>query len=190
MKLAIAVCVVVCALAVPGASATSPRAPSPTAAKAALGRLLHQFYGGIRGYWTCPPPAFDGRIDCLAEVHNGRLWHQIVMSARNRNGVIAFTTLTNHAARTWTRHWWPFSRHWIAGGPPGVASVNSNAYGWGVLASGAADLKDGAHKTVLGYDGDAAGFFRFFRFSCSRDAGLISCRNALGDAIRYRPHPS
>jgi hypothetical protein len=27
-------------------------------------------------------------------------------------------------------------------------------------------------------------------FSCARDGGLITCRNALGDAMRYRPGTS
>jgi hypothetical protein len=33
----------------------------------------------------------------------------------------------------------------------------------------------------------AAGFHRFYLFRCSRHGRLITCRNALGDAMRYRP---
>jgi hypothetical protein len=96
-----AVVLVILALAVTAvtssAAATPTRAPKPAAATAAFGRLLHRLYGGIHGYWTCPPMAIDDRLDCLAEVHSGRHWHQVSMSARVRHGVIVFMTLTNRA---------------------------------------------------------------------------------------------
>jgi hypothetical protein len=111
----------------------------------------------------------------------------VYASAVYRNGAIWFDSVS---AQTWNRHWWPYSRHWIAGGPPGIASVNSNAYGWGFLASGVVRLKDGAHAKILGYDGDSTGLARFYRFTCSRRGAVITCRNALGDAMRYRPHPN
>jgi hypothetical protein len=94
----------------------------------------------------------------------------------------------NHVfAQTWRRRWSRYSHRWIAGGPPGVASVNTNAYGWSFLASGAAHLKDGARARILGYDGYTAGFHHFYLFRCARKGRLITCRNALGDAMRYRP---
>lgn len=70
---------------------------------------------------------------------------------------------------------------------PGVVSVDSNAFDWGFLALGLAHLKDGGHTTRFGYDGDEAGWPRFYTFRCSRTGGLITCRNSLGDAMRYRP---
>jgi len=194
MKLAIAVCVIVCALSAPGASAAPATAPSPSKATAALGRYLHQLYGGIQGSWTCPGPAISGRVDCLAEVHTGKEWHQLSPSARIRAGVIVFTALTNIAAVTWVRHWWPYSRHFILRSHesvPGVVSVNSPAYDWGWLASGASGLKDGQTRRLGAVDGYVGkGASRFFTFRCSRKGGLITCRNALGDAMRYRPHPT
>ena len=184
MKRALVAAALVFALVAAGASASPSRAPSPAAAKWAFGHLLHELYGGIHGYWTCLAPAIERRIDCFAEVHSGRRWHRVSASARRSYGT---TWMNRVSAQTWTRHWWPYSRHWIAGGPHGVASVNSNAYGWGFLASGVAGLKDGAHAKILGYDGDSAGLRRFYLFRCSRKGGLITCRNALGDAMRYRP---
>jgi hypothetical protein len=186
MRRAVAGLAIVCALAVPSASASPARAPSPAAATAAFGRLLHQLYGGgISGYWTCPyehpPAALD---ECLGEVHAGRLWHQVGADVSGKDGAIGFDRVF---AQTWRRHWWPYSHRWVAGAPGGVASVNSNAYGWGFLAVGAAHLKDGAHANILGYDGYTAGFHHFYLFRCSRHGGLITCRNALGDAMRYRP---
>ena len=171
-------------LVAPGASAAPPRAPSPAAAKTAFGHLLHQLYGEIDGYWTCPYQYPPGPSDsCLGEVHAGRLWHEVGADAKSNNGQVVFDGLY---AQTWTRHWWPYSHHWVAP-VPGVASVNSNAYGWGFVASGVAHLKDGGHTKLLGYDGDQAGLLRFYLFHCSRTGGLITCRNSLGDAMRYRP---
>ncbi len=165
--------------------------PSPAAATAALGRLLHQLYGGFHGYWTCPGPAVDGRIDCIAEVHEGRLWHQVTVSARWRNGVVVFFTTTNRPAQSWVRHWSPYSRHYIVRShesAPGVLAVNSPAYDWGWLAGLAQRLKDGETRQLGSVDGyTGPGFGRFFTFICSRQSALITCRNALGDAMRYRP---
>jgi hypothetical protein len=177
------------------ASASPTRTPSPAAATAALGRFLRQLYGETHGYWTCPGPAIDGRVDCLAEVHTGSRWHQVTVSAWIRHGVIAFTTTTNDAARSWVRRWSPYSRHYIVSTEsipvPGVASVNSPAYDWGWLAGFAERLKDGETRrlaAVDGYDGPGErGLGRFFTFTCSRKDRLISCRNRLGDAMRYRP---
>ena len=170
-------------LAAPGATSRS-RAPSPAAAKVAFGRLLHQLYGPVHGYWTCPYQYPPGPSDsCLGEVHAGRQWHEVGADARSNHAEIVFDRLF---AQTWKRDWSRYSHHWVAP-VPGVASVNSSAYGWGFLASGVVHLKDGAHVKLLGYDGDQAGWLRFYRFHCSRKGTLITCRNSLGDAMRYQP---
>ena len=70
---------------------------------------------------------------------------------------------------------------------PGVVSVNSSAYDWGWLAMGAHGLKAGHTGRVDAYDGDGAGLLRFFSFTCSSSGSDITCRNALGDEMRYRP---
>jgi len=49
-------------------------------------------------------------------------------------------------------------------------------------------LKDGETRQLGSVDGyTGPGFGRFFTFICSRQSALITCRNALGDAMRYRP---
>lgn len=175
----------------PSAGATPRHAPGRAAATAAFGRLLHDLYGGTRGYWTCLAQPFDGRRDCLAEVHTGREWHRVAMSARIRNGVIAFMTLTNAAAQSWVRHWWPYSRRFIlrSGIPnvPGVASVNSPAYDWGWLAACAGGVQSDRTSKCGAYDGNSTGLTRFYTFTCTRHARLVTCTNRLGDAMRYRP---
>jgi hypothetical protein len=176
-------------LAAAGAAASTPSAPSPAAAKTAFGHFLHQLYGPVHGYWTCPhedvPSAID---DCLGEVRAGGQWHQVAAEASNHGGEIDFGRVFGW---TWTRHWWPYSRHFILRSRepqvPGVISVNSNAFDWGFLAQGLAHLKDGGHTTRYGYDGPQGGWSRFYTFHCARQGTLITCRNSLGDAMRYRP---
>jgi hypothetical protein len=203
MRRGILALAVVCAVLAQTASASPARTPTPAAATAALGRYLHQLYGGIHGYWTCPGPAIERRVDCIAEVRAGNRWHQVELSAWIRRGVIAFTTTTNEAGdvvvsigclhrQSWVRRWSPYSRHYIQRSRedqvPGVVSVNGPAYDWGWLALGAERLKDReTHQVgaVDGYTGPGVG--RFFSFTCSRRGALITCRNALGDAMRYRP---
>lgn len=178
---------VVATLTTTSASASPSRAPSPAEGTAAFGRALHQLYGDFRGYWTCFPPAILGRIDCLGEVHTGRRWHQVSASATRSNGVVWIGRVSGE---TWTRRWSPYSRHYIRRSHeqvPGVASVNSPAYDWGWLALGAKRLDDGQTRRVDAYDGNDNGMTHFVIFTCSRRAGLITCRNALGDAMRYRP---
>jgi hypothetical protein len=108
-----------------------------------------------------------------------------------RNGVIVFGTLTTDSAESWVRHWWPYSRRFIlrSNEPQvhGVASVNSSAYDWGWLAGLAGGLKPGQTRRLSALDGNASGLERFFTFTCMACTGLITCRNALGDAMRYRP---
>lgn len=188
MKLAVACAAVLCIALAPAASASTTRAPSPVAATAAFGRLLHQLYGGIRGSWTCPGPAILGRVDCIAEVHTGRLWHRVTAAATHSLGV---TWIDRVSAETWTRHWSPYSRHFILRSHedvPGVVSVNSPAYDWGWLALQAHSLKAGQARRLGAVDGSVGkGVSRFYVFRCSRQGELITCRNTLGDAMRYRP---
>ena len=63
MKRAFVGLAIVCTIAVPAASASPAHAPPPEAAKAAFGRLLHQLYGEIHGYWTCPYEPAPAAID-------------------------------------------------------------------------------------------------------------------------------
>jgi hypothetical protein len=172
----------------PMAIASRRTAPLPAAATAAFGRWLHARYGDMHGYWTCPrAQTVNSRIDCLAEVQAGPMWRQTSASARVRGGRIVFSSVSDSA---WLRHWWPYSRRFIIRSHedvPGLISVNSPAYDWGWIAQGAYGTKPGHPLRVDGYDGNGAGLFRFFAFTCTAHDGLITCANALGDAMRYRP---
>ena len=177
----------------PAALASPVPAPSPAAATAAFGQLLHHRYGsGSRGYWTCPEAqkgvGGSDHLGCLGELQAGRFWHQVSTNVVLNDGRIVFAHVF---VRTWRRRWSTYSRHFNLrkGEPrvPGVASVNSPAYDWGWLARGARQLKAGQSRAVDAYDGDDGGLLRFFAFGCSRRSRLITCRNVLGDAMRYRP---
>lgn len=193
MKVALASLAVLCATAAPATGASRASAPSPSAATAAFGQLLHQRYGSvIRGYWRCPAGqkgvGGSNRLGCLGEVHTGSRWHQVSADAGLHQGRVVFGHLTTWK---WTRHWWPYSRHFILRSHepqvPGVVSVNSLPYDWGWLAMGAEGLKAGSTRLVDAYDGDDNGLHRFFTFTCTRKGSVTTCRNALGDAMRYRP---
>lgn len=193
MRTGLAALLVALAVAAPDAlGASTTAAPRPAPATAAFGRLLRGLYGPIHGYWTCFPPAIAGRVDCMAEFHAAGRWHEVSGSARWYHGVIAITIFSNGAAVTWVRRWSPYSRRYILRSDepqvPGVVSVNGPAYDWGWLAQAAGEVKAGQTKRLSAYDGDANGIQRFEIFTCSRPGGLITCRNALGDAMRYRPH--
>jgi Tol biopolymer transport system component len=162
--------------------------PSPTAATTALGQWLRDRYGDIHGFWTCPVEQLYGDyIDCLAEVEAGTTWHLTGARATLSGSQVVFSKPGDQA---WTRKWSPYGSAVIRGfGVPGLASVNSPAFDWAFL-SGA--MYDGwkKHKTRFvggACDGPCGGWDRFFAFHCSIIGTLVTCVNAQGDAIRYRP---
>ncbi len=173
-----------------GGCTAAAHIPPPAAATAAFGRLLHQRYGDIHGFWTCPAGQTLGksRIGCLAEVQAGETWHMTSATASVRDGHVAFSQITDNA---WIRHWWPYSRQFILRSRepqvPGVISVNSPAYDWGFLLT-ACDSSRPTRRCDA-YDGDGNGLFQFFLFTCSGSRDLVTCTNKLGDSVRYRPHP-
>jgi len=183
----IVACVLVTALVSSVASALAVQAPAPAAATDSFGRWLHSRYGSISGYWTCPrAQVVNGRIDCLAEVRAGRTWHQTSASARLASGRITFSHVYDVP---WIRHWWPYSRRFIIRSHEdvlGVISVNSPAYDWGFLAQEIHGLAPGHTVHADAYDGYGSGWFRFYLFTCSSRADVITCANKLGDVMRYR----
>jgi hypothetical protein len=75
-------------------------------------------------------------------------------------------------------------------GAPVAASVNSPVYDWAFLLE-FADSAFSRHKLPASYivfDGNSGGFPpAMFRFHCALVGRTITCRNALGDALRYVP---
>jgi hypothetical protein len=75
-------------------------------------------------------------------------------------------------------------------GATGTASANTPAFDWAFLIGFAYDAFK-RHKLPASYvavDGDRSGMpDAMFRFRCTLSGRLITCTNALGDALRYRP---
>jgi hypothetical protein len=175
-------------LATASASTASTRPPSPAAATRAFGEWLHAHYGDVRGYWTCPlAQSFGDEASCLAEVRVGKTWHLTSADARLSHGRVVFP---RHYDKRWVRSWSPYrSVHSERGFTvPGRISVNGTGFDWAWLALGA-EAERKRHRTfhLQGYDGHWTGFERFFDFTCTVGANLVSCQNAFGDAMRYRP---
>jgi hypothetical protein len=155
---------------------------------AAFRHWIASRYPTAHGYEACPSAQiFSGQGSCLGEVRVGRRWHQIGAAASVQHGAVALHYLRD---TSWVRRFSRYGRHVIAGvGAPGTASVNSPDYDWAWLAAGAHAGWIGHRRTfsVDAYDGDSAGFGRLFMFHCRVRGATITCTNALGDAMRYRP---
>ena len=189
IRLGMAASFAVVAVLCPGQSAAAvKRPPSPAAAQHAFGRWLHARYRSITGYWTCPRAQIAGdTAGCLAEVRVVGIRHLVFAAARMRNGRIAFV----HSETRWVRRWSAYSRTLLRGGNrdlAGEASVNSPAFDWWWLAAGALGPWQRHLRSfvVSAFDGDSRGFGRFYNFSCRVGGRVLTCTNALGDAMRYR----
>jgi FlgD Ig-like domain len=169
----------------------NPRRPRVTSANAtsAFGRWIRARFGaGLQNYWICPKAQiFNHEGECLAEVHTGNVWRMIWATVKQGNSGLR---VGNSHLYSWTRHWSGYSTHVIAGfHTPGRAQVNSPAYDWAWLATGA-DYEFRHHERSFladGYDGPSAGFGKFFIFKCKVDRALIRCTNSFGDSMKYRP---
>jgi hypothetical protein len=162
--------------------------PSPATATRAFGRWLEQRYGAPRGYWTCPPAqVVRSRAFCAAEFRVGERRHFVDATARLSGGRVVISKVDETA---WVRRWSRYLRRSLPGArTPGKASVNGGGYDWPWLAAGAYDgwKRGRASFVVNAYDGYSTGLRRFYVFRCVVRGDLVTCRNAFGDAMRYRP---
>jgi hypothetical protein len=127
------------------------------------------------------------RADCLAEFRVGKKWHLVGASARLSGRRVVISNADDTA---WIRRWSRWTHRALPGADsPGTSSVNGPAFDWRWLAGGAYDGWRRGRKsfTVNAYDGYSTGLHRFFDFRCVVRGELVTCRNAFGDAMRYRP---
>jgi hypothetical protein len=184
----LAVVVLVCARESRAVATGAPTSPEATRA---FGRWLDNRYGSAHGYWTCPKgQIFRNSAGCLAEVLVARTRHLTSADATMRNGRIIFV----HVSDTrWVRRWSVFSATVLRRGAsyhlPGKASVNSSAFDWWWLASGAYSSwqRDRRSFVVNALDGNSAGLGRIYKFACGVLGRTVTCKNVLGDAMRYMP---
>ena len=174
------------ALLLSAAAAAGP--PSSAAATRAFGRWLQHRYVRPAGYWTCPRAQTVGsRADCAAEFRVGQTWHFVDATARLSAGRVVIRKADEVV---WVRRWSKWTHRSLPGAEtPGKASVNGRAYDWRWLAAGVYDgWRRGRRSfTANAYDGYWLGLGRFYLFRCVVRGDLVTCRNALGDAMRYRP---
>lgn len=153
-------------------------------------RWLGKRHPGFHGPSVCPMSrnareANDG-IRCVAEVHKGRRYIQDWEIAR----VGANVTFKRYATGSWTRRWSKYARppQHIS---PGLISVNAGRFfDWRWLLLGVDYECRQKHRTACtagALDGQWAGYQLFFTFTC-HTGSPITCRNKLGDAVRWLPH--
>jgi hypothetical protein len=119
-------------------------------------------------------------------MHRGKDYIQ-VWAYPARRGPVAF----HHPfTRTWTRRWSRYAPP-PQGISPGLISVNADGFDWRWLLLGVdyeCRQKHRATCTAGALDGAFNGYPVMFDFRCHDRGQLIACRNALGDAVRWRPH--
>jgi hypothetical protein len=86
----------------------------------------------------------------------------------------------------WTRHWTKYEGPAVE---PGLISVNAQAYDWRWLLLGVGYECRQKHRDACSagaLDGQWGGYPLFENFRCGVDGRTITCRNTLGDAMRWR----
>jgi hypothetical protein len=164
---------------------------SPSAAERTFVHWLATHHPGFQGPSVCPTSRFaretNGGIRCVAEIHKGRRYIQVWGRIRMKpeiHFVPAFRSVP------WTRRWSKYARppQHVS---PGLISVNATHYDWRWLVLGVDYLCRQKHRescTAPALDGQWDGYGLFFNFTCHVDANLISCRNKLGDGLRWLPN--
>ena len=158
-------------------------------ATASFRALIDARYGAQPGFWRCAPVNYSQReLQCWAEIHRGARYRRISATATAPPSAPRFT---NVRSQTWTRKWTRVSASIVHEfGARGTASANGSGYDWAFLL-GFADSAFRGHKlpaSSIVFDGNSSGFPRaLFRFHCTLADRTVTCRNALGDALRYLP---
>jgi hypothetical protein len=153
---------------------------------AAFVSLLHARYGAVQPYATCPIAQHgDYGWNCISEFQIGEthyLVQSLVRFERDRY-------VPTHVDSTrWTRSWRPVAKATLAQfHVRGTAEVNGPAFDWAFLAAGAASPRKERTFQLSSLDGYVTGFEHVLFFTCTARRGVVTCTNAFGDAMRYRP---
>lgn len=154
-------------------------------------RWLDRHHPGFRGHSVCPSEGAarqPERPPCVAELHNGTNYVEVWAMPSLESPVVFHHISTG----SWTRRWSKYSR------PPqrisrGLISVNATGFDWRWLVLGVDYECRRKHRetcTASALDGQFGGYPLydvFFDFRCQTRGRLISCRNKLGDALRWLP---
>ena len=153
-------------------------------------RLLAERHPGFTGSSRCPSKrdALDmSHPPCLAEIHKGKKYVEVWATPSHGPPITFRDVHTN----SWTRRWSKYARP-PQGISPGLISVNgAGSYDWRWLLLGVDYECRQKHRhscSAGALDGQWGGYPLFFTFRCNVDGKLITCRNTLGDAVRWLPH--
>ena len=153
-------------------------------------RLLAVRHPGFSGSSRCPSTRGAhpvDRIPCVGEMHNGKQYLEVW--ARPTFG--STITFRDVSTRSWTRRWSKYAGP-LHGVYPGFISVNApGIYDWRWLLLGVDGRCRQKHRhacTAGALDGQWGGYPLFFTFRCNVYGKVITCRNKLGDALRWGPH--
>lgn len=159
----------------------------PQTIEQAFTRFISERHPGFSGPSRCPAKARTAEPEaCIGELHKGDRYVQ-VWAYPTRGSTVAFKHVATSA---WTRRWSGYGRP--AERPsPGLISVNNKGmFDWRWVLLGADALCRQKHRTTCtapGLDGAFGGYPVFDDFHCHAGAHLVTCRNSLGDAVRWRP---
>ena len=177
------------------ASGCGTASPKASAAKNRIERafvlLLAQRHPGFSGPSRCPSKLAARAVEtppCVAEIHKGKKYVEVrAYATAPPNGEITFKHVLTGS---WKRHWSKYAPP-PQSVSPGLISVNGNgSYDWRWLLLGVDAFCRQKHKSSCSagaIDGQWSGYPLFFSFNCHVDGKVITCRNKLGDAIRWRP---
>jgi hypothetical protein len=163
-------------------------------------RLLAEKYGatwsraGVR--WAkCPRQEFfphgasgDGSAEayCMAEFRSGHVWRYVAASVQQ--GLVAPVLAREPFTRRWTRRWRRSPARCLDQlRVPGRAYSNDGACEALMISDLAFGLRTGHHARRAYWHGtNTAGFGKLAAHRCRWRARSVTCRNALGDAFRWR----
>jgi hypothetical protein len=171
------------------AGGDNARATTPSKATTAFAALIKSRYGDQPGLRRCARVDYSKtELACWAEIYRGKQRRMVSATASIPDSTIVFRQVRS---RSWTRRWTSVPARVVRSfGAPGTASANSPAFDRAFLIGFAYDAFN-RHKlpaTSVAVDGDRSGMpDAMFRFRCTLSGRLITCTNALGDALRYRP---
>jgi hypothetical protein len=181
---------------VPASSTTAPaqqhglraRKLTPSVEKSVFDEVLMRRFSTI-GYRACPSEQISGTHGlCVAELKAGAV-HYIVfgtirLSPQNR--VFVATIHQDHWLRRWVDVPYGVVHEFKASGK---AVANNPQFAWGFLIGAAHERFRNYQPQFIvdAHDGKSAGLLRFYIFRCHAGFRVVSCENALGDAIRYTP---
>jgi len=141
--------------------------------------ILRQQYAGWSGYRTCVTSPEPNHDICWAELHRGNRYRQVEVGIDLSPSQPVPSAATPHSI--WTRGPMPINT------PAGSGIANTREYAWDYLMRTVPETR--LPTSVFDVNGDTTGYPAvMFTFSCTGTPKKVTCRNALGDSITYKPH--